>query len=39
MRIGMRGSDSTYSTHDLRAQGEPALREGHLKTAGLGTQM
>lgn len=35
----MRGSDTTYSTHNLRAEGELALREGHLKTAGLGTQM
>lgn len=35
----MRRSDTTFSTHDLRAEGNVALREGHSKTAGLGTQM
>ncbi|RXN10013.1 hypothetical protein ROHU_031106 [Labeo rohita] len=30
----MRRSDTTFSTHDLRAEGNVALREGHSKTAG-----
>ncbi len=39
MRYGMKGSDITFSTQDLQAESNLVLREGHSKTAGLGTQM
>lgn len=35
----MKGSDTSFSTLDLRAEGDLALREGQSQTAGLSTQM